>query len=208
MISEFFKVNGDDDHTYKWFGPTVSEIVRALNGSNYYDTVSDTVLQNATNRGVCVHKQLETSDLRCKCDPKDNKHNQIARAIDTLVTKWSDANHLEAAGRKIAFTTRYFVGTADLILKAKDAEYYSLCSYKTTYDPHLDSWKIQLALYYYGLFKLPKEDVKVIVFWAHKYGSQLKSEQYTITITPTELRDIVKRAKDYVKKEYKEYLLK
>jgi hypothetical protein len=46
------------------------------------------------------------------------------------------------------------------------------------------------------------------VFWAHKYGSQLKSEQYTITITPTELRDIVKRAKDYVKKEYKEYLLK
>jgi hypothetical protein len=206
MISEFFKVDNDDNHTYKWYGPTVSEIVQALNGGNYYDSIPKPVLEKAIKRGVCVHQQLETSNFRCHCEEQSDMHCWTANAIGDLVSIWNTTNELEVVGREIAFATRYFVGTADLILKAKNAERYFVCDYKTSYDVHMDDWKVQLALYYYGLFKLPKNDVTVIVFWAHQYSDNLKSKRYTITIKVEEIRDIVKRAKAYVKTKYSEYL--
>ncbi|MFU8793630.1 MAG: hypothetical protein ACNA7K_06350 [Acholeplasmataceae bacterium] len=135
-------------HTYIYDGmiiPSVSEIVAKLFPSTYKD-VDPFVLQQAANKGILLHKEIEryeTEDVKGHSEEFKN-YLKIKKNYDFKVIDNEQMILIEHEGQPLC------AGRLDMIIDSMQETGIGIADIKRTYDLHMDRLMIQLNLYKIG----------------------------------------------------------
>lgn len=176
-----------ETHTYIYDNviiPSVSDIVSRMFPSTYKD-VDPFVLQQAANKGILLHEEIEryeTKGIKGRSEEFKNYLN-IKKAYDFEVIKNEQMILIEHNGKPIC------AGRLDMVMDSKQEIGIGIADIKRTYNLHMDRLKVQLNLYRIGYEQTYQKEISYL------RCIHLRYQQFAYVDVPIDL-DILKKIKD------------